>query len=366
MKRILFLTQGDVHTASSRHRVLQFLPVLEKAGHEAVVHPAVMAEEFQQTFIARTWQGHLRRLFRTFLRRMQDLHQLADFDYVFVQKTILPAPFFNMELKIVREARMIFDMDDAIFLKRPGGAILANLWPQQRRVAGICRRSHRVTVGNAHLAEFVRQQGAEPVLLPTVVDTDTYATASRRIKHAAKIPVIGWVGSPSTQPDLDLVIPSLIDLHSRTPFVVRIIGGAQSAMPVRFPIEWKGWSLKSEAEDVALLDLGLAPLGDTPWNQGKCGLKVLQYWAAGVPVVASPVGVYREMIRDGENGFLASNREEWAEKLLALIKNAELRRRLIEGGRKTVEERYSLHAMGPRFLQVFEEPGEQQLKDAAF
>lgn len=130
MKHILFLTQGDIQTPSSRHRVLQYLPALKKSGYETLVHPAVTAEEYQQAFISRSHRGNLRRLFRTFTRRVRDLHRLREFDYVFVQKPILPAPFFNMELRIAREAKMIFDFDDAIFLSKPGGAPLANLWPR--------------------------------------------------------------------------------------------------------------------------------------------------------------------------------------------------------------------------------------------
>ena len=121
MKRILFLTQGDRQTASSRHRVYQFLPILQKAGMEAVVHPAVTAQEFEAAFFQRTWKGQVQRYFKTFTRRVQDLHQARDFDYVFVQKSILPAPLFNLELRMAREARMIFDFDDAIYTKRSGG-----------------------------------------------------------------------------------------------------------------------------------------------------------------------------------------------------------------------------------------------------
>lgn len=355
MKRILFLTQGDQQTASSRHRVYQYLPFLEKAGCEAIVHPAVSGEEHHETFIVRSARGHLSRAFRTFTRRVRDLHQLGDYDYVYVQKPVLPAPLFNIELRIAREARLIFDFDDAIFLKKPGGAALTGLWPQAKRIAAICRRAHRVVVGNEYLAESVRADGVDPVVLPTAVDAEAFAADSGVSKHSQKIPVIGWVGSPSTQADLNLIIPSLIDLHSRTPFVVRIIGGIPSAMPVRFPIEWKPWNLQSEIAEIAHLDFGLAPLDFTPWNQGKCGLKVLQYWAAGIPVVASPVGVHKQMIQDGENGMLAANRNEWTGKLLALIKDTALRRRVIEKGRQTVREKYSLQALAPRFLSLFEE-----------
>jgi glycosyltransferase involved in cell wall biosynthesis len=327
-----------------------------------VVHPAVTGEEFQEAFVNRSWHGNVHRAFRTFARRVHDLHQLGDFDFIFVQKPILPAPLFNMELKISREAKMIFDFDDAVFVKKQGGAFPANLWPQTNRIAATCRRAHRVVTGNEYLADFVRKQKVEPVVIPTAVDVESFASGARVTKHAHKIPVIGWAGSATTQFDLSLAIPGLIDLHSKTPFVFRIIGGVASAMPVRFPIEWKNWNLKTEISDIAHLDYGLAPMSDTVWNRGKCGLKVLQYWAAGVPTVASPVGIYKEMIQDGVNGLLASSRAEWTEKILTLIKNPDLRHRVIAGGKKTVQEKYNMHLLTPKFLSLFEDPKKSQEK----
>jgi len=363
VKRILFLTQGDLETPSSRHRVYQYLPALEKAGYEAVVHPAVRSEEHYEAFIARTWPGLMQRLFSTFTRRVRDLHQLRDFDYIYVQKPILPAPLFNIELRIAREAKMIFDFDDAIYFKKPGGNMVAQLWPQAQRISQICKRAHRVVVGNKHLGDFVQKLKVDPIILPTGIDTDIYEEQSRYNKRDHKISVLGWVGSPATSTELNLIVPSLIDLHSKAPFVCRVIGGAPATIPVRFPIEWRDWSLEKAISDVAHLDIGLAPMRDTPWNRGKCGLKVLQYWGAGVPVVASPVGVYKQMIRDGENGMLASNREEWTEKILALLKNADLRRKVVEGGRQTVREHYSLKALAPQFISIFEEAEEAKIRE---
>jgi len=211
-----------------------------------------------------------------------------------------------------------------------------------------------VVVGNDYLADFVRKSGAEPIVIPTVIDTDSYNSGSNVQKRNHKIPVIGWVGSPSTQADLKIVVPGLVNLHSKAPFVVRVIGGNPEAIPVRFPIEWKPWKLDSTVSDVANLDYGLAPLMDTDWNRGKCGLKVLQYWAAGVPVIASPVGVYKDMIRHRENGLLASNQSEWSDHILELMTNPMLSQRIIAGGRKTVLEKYSLHACSQRFVELFE------------
>ncbi len=357
MKRILFLTQGDIQIPSSHYRVYQYLPALQKAGYEAVVHPAVTAEEFEKTRDLFSQKIYFQRIGRTFIRRMQDLHQLQDYDYVYVQKPILPAPFFNMELKIAREAKMIFDFDDAIFTKNPGEPFLAHWWPQFQRVVSICHHAYRVITANHNLAEFVQKnisEGPSPIVLPTAVNTEAFREAAWLAKPSHKIPVIGWIGSLATYADLGLVIPGLINLHSKTPFVARIIGDIQSAMPARFPIEWKPWNPKTEASDIAHLDYGLAPMRDSVWARGQTGLKILQYWAAGVPVVASPVGVYKEMIEDGENGLLASNSIEWTEKLLTLIKNPELRRKVIAGGHKTVEEKYSLSVLTPKFLSIFE------------
>ncbi len=356
MQRILFLTQGDLQVPSSRYRVYQYLPALEKAGFEVVVHPAVKAEEFHGAYMERSWKNQFPRFGRTFARRVRDLHHLRDFQFVFVQKPIFPSPFFNIEWRIARETKMIFDFDDAIYLKRPRGAFLSGIWPQAQRVANICRRAYRVVVGNQTLAEFVRKipgSTIEPITLPTAVDTEIYTRESDISKRPNRIPLIGWIGTPSTQSDLDLIIPSLIDLHSKTAFDTWIIGGILASIPVRFPIQWKTWNLKTEIRDVANLDIGVAPMKETPWNHGKCGLKVLQYWAAGVPVIASPVGIYKEMIQDGENGFFASNRAEWTDRLLLLMKNKQIRHKVIEGGHQTVQEKYSLQTITSRFLNLF-------------
>lgn len=355
MKRILFLTQGDRLVPSSRHRAILYIPYLEKAGFEVVLHPAVTAEEYHDGFIARSWASMMQRGFRSFTRRIKDLHEIRDFHFIFIQKPILPAPLFNMELRFAQQAKMIFDFDDAIYLKKPGGFLPANCWPQANRIAGVCRNAYKVVVANPYLAQFVHKQGVTPLIQPTALDTESFALEADKPKRPSKIPVVGWVGSPSTQPELELVIPSLIDLHSRAPFVVRLFGAHFSSMPVRFPIEWKPWRLETEASDISHLDVGLAPMRETPWNLGKSGLKVLQYWAAGVPVVASPVGIYKEIIRDGDNGLLASSRSEWCDKILTLMKDPSLRKKLIQGGRRTVEENYSLKVLAPRFLKIFEE-----------
>jgi hypothetical protein len=185
MKRILFLTQGDEHIASSRHRVYQYLQALQTAGFETVVHPAVTADEHQKIFIERSMTANVRRLCETFIRRVRDLHEIRDYEYVFIQKPILPAPFFNIETKIARETKTIFDFDDAVYLKKIGGGVLPNLWAQSKRIVSICKSMHSVVVGNDTLAEFVRKQGVEPIRSKTRSGThrDSHNGRYSRIRY---------------------------------------------------------------------------------------------------------------------------------------------------------------------------------------
>lgn len=119
------------------------------------------------------------------------------------------------------------------------------------------------------------------------------------------------------------------------------------------PILFVKWDLAKEMEVIRSFDVGIMPLVDTPYSRGKCGLKLLQYMAAGVPVVASPVGVNKEIVEDGVNGFLAKDDEEWYEKVKILIGDEGLRRRLGQEGRRTVEKRYDLELYGDKLVSIY-------------
>lgn len=354
--RILFLTQGDRAVLSSRYRVLQYLPALEAAGHECVVRPAIRAGETAPGGEVDGFASVGRRTLRTFTRRVQDLHQIRDFDWVFVQRPILPAPLFDLESRIAREARMVFDLDAPLYLGRGRTEFSSFAWLRARRLGGIMRRARRVVVENEEIAGFARRQGVEPTIFPAAVETETYAAQTGPEKRMLKIPVLGWIAAGATDADLREALPSLFDLHSRAPFVFRIVGGVPHAIPVRCPIEWKTRSAASEAVDFAGLDLGLLPLRDTPWNRAQGALRLVQFWAAGVPVIASPVGAAARLIRDGENGLLASGRAEWSTRILQLMRDRDLRRRLVAEGRRVALEGHSVKALAPRFLALFEEP----------
>jgi glycosyltransferase involved in cell wall biosynthesis len=119
-----------------------------------------------------------------------------------------------------------------------------------------------------------------------------------------------------------------------------------------FPVNFREWRLDRELADLAGIDIGVAPLADSPWERGKCGVKLLQYMACGIPVVASPVGVHNDIVRDGVNGFLARNELEWRDRLQQLLQDTALRQRLGAAGRLTVQQHYNLEHVAGKVAEV--------------
>ncbi|MFG0317913.1 MAG: glycosyltransferase family 4 protein [Planctomycetota bacterium JB042] len=266
------------------------------------------------------------------------LGRVRDADLVVVEHQLFPyLPAWGERWLSRRRTPWQLEFDDAIHLTRL----------HARKMALLCRLADRVVVGNDTLARFARRhaRAAAVEVVPTLVDAD-------RIRPRAPSPpgrpaVIGWIGLPTNFGALRLLAAPLRRLAATTPIVLRVVSdGAPQLEGV--PVEARPWSEEGEADEVRGFDVGVMPLPDDAWSRGKCGLKILQAFAAGVPVVASPVGVNAELIRPGENGLLATSDEEWHDALALLLRDGALRRRLAEAGRRTVEERYSLPRWAPR------------------
>jgi glycosyltransferase involved in cell wall biosynthesis len=204
-------------------------------------------------------------------------------------------------------------------------------------------------VGNNYLAEYARRFNRKVTVIPTTIDTDTYRVEP--VRDTAS-PVIGWTGSYSTVQHLDVLRSTLSELAKRERFRVRVIGPSDYKLE-GVEVEVVPWRSRTEVQDLAAVDIGIMPLPDNLWSRGKCGCKALQYMGLGIPAVCSPVGVNTDLIRDGENGFLANSAEEWIARLTVLLRSPELRRKLGMAGRKTVEERFSARSQVPRVYEVF-------------
>jgi glycosyltransferase involved in cell wall biosynthesis len=247
---------------------------------------------------------------------------------------------------------IVYDFDDAIFLPAVSEANKAfSFLKSPKRASQILKISQQVSVGNEFLASYARRFNPRVTVIPTAVDTNRFVPR-RDAPPAGRKPVVGWIGSPTTFTYLESLKDVLAEVAMHHSFTMKVSGAGR---PVNFPgveVEVAPWSMADEVTLFNTCDIGVYPLTDDDWSRGKCGFKAIQFMACGVPVVAAAVGVNREIIEDGVNGYLATDHAEWVAKLTALLSDSALRSRLARAGRATIEARYSLRVTAPQLAAV--------------
>lgn len=320
----------DLDQPSFRHRMLSLVPALTAAGWN------VRTERFPSgRYGLRTWE-------RRELLRWADvavLHQIK----LSAAEARLFAAFSR---------RRIFDFDDAIYVRKPrrlGEPADDSRW-RRRKFAATCRLADEVAAGNVVLADAASGFARAITILPTSIDVAAYAPTTAPADGSA---VIAWIGSPENLVYLEMIRPALARLAARTPGLrLRVICSAFPDWP-EVPIEAVRWSAAGEAAALAGAHVGVMPLSDDQWSRGKCAFKLLQYMAAALPCVASPVGANTEAVIDGVTGYHARDAHEWEARLQALIDSAALRARFGAAGRAHVERRYAMSVYRSRYLEVF-------------
>jgi glycosyltransferase involved in cell wall biosynthesis len=319
----------DPEQPSFRHRMRALIGPLEAAGWQ------VRAERFPSgRYGLRTWE-------RRSLLRAADvvvLHQ--------IKLSSLEARLFA-----ALSRRRVFDVDDAIYVRKPrrlGEAADDSPW-RKRKFAATCRWADLVAAGNDVLAAVARASAREVEILPTSIDTAMY---QRTTATAADPPTIVWIGSPENLVYLQMIRPALARLTQRHPELrMRVICSRFPDWP-EIHIDKVTWSSATEAAALATAHIGVMPLTDDEWARGKCAFKLLQYMAAALPCVASPVGANTEAVINGVNGFHARNADEWERALESLIESPELRARFGANGRAHVESRYAMRTYQTRYLEL--------------
>lgn len=350
--RVLALSPIPIDGAGCRFRIAQYVPYLREAGFDVHISPFYTPEFFRLVY----QPGHHARKAATFVRlaarRLAELRDLDRYDLVFLYREAIPIGPPIVERRIARRGvPIVYDFDDAIFLPHASEANRAvSFLKHPARVVELLRRSTAVIAGNEFLAAYARQHHRDVTVIPTVVDTARFVP--RAGGAAADPPVVGWIGSPTTFPYLEALAGVLREVAARRPFALKVSGAGR---PVRFPgvrVIEEPWSLDDEVRLFNTCDVGVYPLFDDEWSRGKCGFKAIEFMACGVPVVAAAVGVNREIIADGANGFLAATPAEWVEKIERLLADPALRARFAAAGRRTVEARYALTVTAPRLAAV--------------
>ena len=344
MGDVLFLTRYGRMGASSRYRFLQYVPALEAAGLTVHVSPL-----FDDRYLADRYAGRraLSGQLRALGTRIGALRKLDRHALVVVEKELLPFAPLLVETPWLSRP-FVLDYDDAIFHQYDRHASAVVRWALGRKIPSLMRRASLVIAGNRYLAHFATRAGAERVaVVPTVVDP---SGCEPRTERSGGVFTIGWIGSPSTSGYLGAIAPALAAVCADGRARVLLVGAGDVTLP-GVPVERLPWSEETEARDIGRFDVGIMPLPDEPWAHGKCGFKLIQYMAHGLPVVASPVGANREIV-DSTCGVLAAGPREWTNALRSLRADPALRREMGAAGRARVEARYSLAVTAPIVLSL--------------
>jgi glycosyltransferase involved in cell wall biosynthesis len=294
-------------------------------------------ESLQEPLARRGFQLHVQVRPRNLLARRRLLKSAGQFDAVILQRKLLEP----MDLRLLKhQARYIlYDIDDAVMLhSRPVGPY--ERFRTRRRFLATARTVDRVVAGNQYLARLFAEQGAPVTVLPTVVDPAHYALKS----HAeTRCPALVWIGSRSTLGYLRQFVPALAEAARRVPGL-RLVTIADAALEnPPLPTEHVPWSIDTEAKSLLGGDIGIAPTPEDPWTLGKCGFKIVQYMAAGLPTIASPVGANREIVADGNTGLLPAGAEDWPGAIQGLCSDVEIRKQFGSAARQRVIDQFSIN-----------------------
>ncbi len=328
--KLLVLSESPNHV-SCRYRVQAFEPALRRAGWDLAVRPLSGAGT---SFFA-------------------ILREAARSDVVLIQRRLL-AP---AKLQLLRHfaRRLVYDVDDALFLRDSNSTRPADSWRRRGRFRAMVAASDAVIAGNEYLAERAARwsQHTRIECIPTCVDPAAYARPTSR-QHGQELRV-AWIGSRSTLPSLNELAPALrrAQVHVRGLKLHVICDRAPDFHGVNMVL--RQWSPDVEANELALCDVGISWLPDHPWSRGKCGLKVLQYMAAGLPVVVNSMGVHRRIVTSGVQGWLVEQPDDVMRALVKLAGDPDLRTEMGWRGRGRVESEYSVARWAELFVDVIRE-----------
>ena len=346
---ILLLSRYTRLGASSRLRTMQYLPILKREGFNVQV-----AHFFDDAYLHSLYSGQQAKGLKIgyVSQRVRQMRRLPKPDLIWMEYEALPwIPWLIERTVLPRGVPIVSDYDDAVFHRYDLHRIAPVRWLLGRKIDRIMQRSTLVAAGNDYLARRACNAGARQVeFVPTVVDLSHYTVHAEPTTNTSM--QVGWIGTPNTWEMFGK------NVYSPLKDTLAVQGARFKAVGAKLESESVGeldivpWCEDTEVQAIQSMDIGVMPLTDTPWTRGKCGYKLIQYMACGVPVVASPVGVNREIVTHGVNGFLAKTDAEWRSAIATLLADAELRCRMGAAGRKKVEDHYSLQVWGPRVAQM--------------
>ncbi|TPG08135.1 glycosyltransferase family 4 protein [Sphingomonas oligophenolica] len=346
-RHIALFTRYGGAGPSSRLRFYQYKAALEAAGAHVVVEP-FFDDRYVEGLFA-TGKRSRAAIAKGFLRRAAAVAR-GGHDLIWVEKEVFPfLPGVFERVFHGRGIPYVVDYDDAIFHSYDLAESRIVRTMLGRKLDPLLAGAALITAGNSYLADYARAHGATRILtVPTVVDTAHYPATPPLDDGEIRV---GWIGTPGNASYLKPVIEALNRIGDRLPVRLLTIGAGEFPT-LAVPHERYEWSAKTESALLSRIDIGVMPLVDSPWERGKCGFKLIQYMAAGRPVIASPVGVNAAIVTP-DVGLLATSVYDWADRIAQLAEDASARAAMGAAGRRAVAEHYSLDALAPVIVGAF-------------
>lgn len=346
MIKILALAKYGRQAASSRQRFFQFIDTFSENGVDLSISP-FFDDEY---LVSRLKNGVMKRghVAKAIFRRLYAVLRADKYDVVIVHCDLIPYCPAWIEKLLLRKCVYVYDYDDAIFhlYDRHKSAFVRFFLGT--KIRKLIERASAVMAGSKYLADYARQFNNRVALIPTVVDlAQNYVCKHHKLESTF---TIGWIGSPSTTEYLREVFGALKELA----FVENIRLVAIGAKPFQIEgvrVEIRPWAENTEIQYLMECDVGIMPLPDGSWEEGKCAFKLIQYMACCLPVIASPVGANNYVVRK-ECGLLAHKQEEWVSALLLLRDNPDLRNEMGKAGRSVVSAEYSKSYVAPKIVEI--------------
>jgi glycosyltransferase involved in cell wall biosynthesis len=284
---------------------------------------------------------------RTLKENFRFFKELSQYDIVFLQRKRFSQP--RLALLRKKAKRIVYDFDDSVMYRNSKAKDPLSS-TRRRRFIQMAKNSDFVIAGNEFLKSQVLPLNQNVDVIPTAIIGERYQLKTYPAQPGRV--VLGWIGDHGSIHYLEKMKPIFERIGERYPQVELKIVCDTFFDCDRMKVIKKNWSSEEEVADLQGFDVGLMPLVDDPWSWGKCGLKIIQYQGVGVPVVCTPVGINKDLVEDGANGFWAKTPREWEEKLSLLIKNPKLREQMGREGRRRVLKNYTNEVCAPRLFSI--------------
>jgi glycosyltransferase involved in cell wall biosynthesis len=353
--KILFIVPYPTDKApSQRFRFEQYYELLNEKGIEFDIKPFLSNEIWDILYLPGRFLkkafGILGGLFKRFLL----LFKLKQYDYIFIHREATPIgpSFFEYFASRWLKKKIIYDFDDAIWIPNYSEAnSFFSFLKGYGNVHKICSYAYKISCGNEYLCDYAKQFNSNVVYNPTTIDTNNY---HNRVKdQSGEEFVIGWTGSHSTIRYIGEIVPVIAKLEKKYKFTFRVISDFKPEFELE-SLEYVKWKKESEIIDLLGFNIGIMPLVNDKWANGKCGFKALQYMSLGIPALVSPVGVNSRIVDHGLNGFICDTPQEWETAIETLLKNRETLGEMSKQTRKKIIDHYSVKSNSDNFIGLFQ------------